>query len=103
MRPRVLVEHADPGSGAEVARALRHSGFAVATCPGPSWLDPCPLLEGHDCPLITGADVVVSDLDGNPDAASIVACVAERFPRTPLLLDVEPDEAAWVVSQALSG
>jgi len=97
----VLVEGNGSGPGAEVARALRQSGFAVATCPGPSWLEPCPLLEGGDCPLVRGADVVVCDLGEAEDAADVIACIAARFPGTPLLRDVESDEAAWSVSQAL--
>jgi len=67
-KPRVLIENPD---GAELwahADILRDAGYEVAMCAGPTASVPgerqertlCPLIgEGH-CPLVEGADVVVS-------------------------------------------
>ena len=101
MRPRVLVEHADPRAGIAVARALHDVGFAVATCPGPTQNEPCPLLTGSECSLALRADVIVSNLTAHPDGRSVAACLRAQLPRTPLLRNVEPHEAAWVVREAL--
>jgi hypothetical protein len=67
-KPRVLIENPD---GAELwahADILRDAGYEVAMCAGPTAGSKeehqertlCPLLaEGH-CPLVDGADVVIS-------------------------------------------
>jgi hypothetical protein len=45
-------------------QTLRAAGYEVATCTGPETDDAsrvrCPLLEGNPCPLVRGADVVLS-------------------------------------------
>ena len=84
-----------------MARALHDAGFAVATCPGPTKNEPCPLLRGGECSLAQRADVIVSNLATHPDGRSIAACLRALLPRTPLLRNVEPHEAAWVVREAL--
>ena len=57
-RPRILVE---PKLRWSAGEAAREAGFEERCCPGPArgGPHPCPLLEGGDCPLVTGADVVV--------------------------------------------
>lgn len=65
-KPRVLIENPD---GAELwahADVLREAGYDVAMCGGPSPKTEdhahttCPLVTEGRCPLVEGADVVVS-------------------------------------------
>jgi hypothetical protein len=74
--PRVLVEHPDFDRGLECACALRDAGYAVAVCPGPHEADGselgCPLVEGDECALVRGADVVVSALRSAAEEANEV-------------------------------
>jgi hypothetical protein len=65
-RPRVLIENPDGADLWAHADVLREAGYEVAMCGGPSPKTEdhkhtlCPLVaEGH-CPLVEGADVVVS-------------------------------------------
>lgn len=47
-------------------QGLRDAGYDVAVCPGPRGrVAPCPLLVGQACPLVSGADLVVSTLRGD--------------------------------------
>lgn len=84
-RPRVLVENPDGADLWAHADVLRDAGYDVATCAGPTgeterlsrfrrrylnWADPqplerrertvCPLVAEGRCPLVEGADVVIS-------------------------------------------
>lgn len=83
-RGRVLIEDPDPASLWAQAEILEEAGYQVATCAGPTaegehvpwfrrrpdWDDPhayeqplatrCPLIALGSCPLVDGADVVVS-------------------------------------------
>jgi hypothetical protein len=102
MRPRVLVEHSDPRAGRAIAQALHDGGFAVATCPGPTRQEPCPVLRGHECLLATRADVIVSGLRDHPDGRAIAAWLRVQHPRTPLLRSVEPHSAVGDVCSALA-
>jgi GNAT superfamily N-acetyltransferase len=62
-RPRILVE-ADGGHWPD-EQALRDEGHDVAVCPGPGGRRvPCPLTVGLACPLVEGADLVVTALRG---------------------------------------
>lgn len=65
-KPRVLIENPD---GAELwahAEVLREAGYDVAMCGGPTPKTEdhahttCPLVTEGRCPLVEGADVVVS-------------------------------------------
>ena len=98
---RVLIEHADWRVGVLTAWALHEAGYAVATCPGPRVGDPCPVLTGRRCPLAEHTDVILSSLTTLPDGKSIAASHRAQLPQTPLLLNVEPHKAAWVVREAL--
>ena len=65
-RPRVLVEHRDAAIRSAYARVLDRAGYDVETCGGPGDDgEPvqCPLLEDRPCPLVDGADVVLSSCD----------------------------------------
>jgi hypothetical protein len=43
-----------------VADSVRRAGYAVRVCEGPDRRHPCPMVEGHGCPLVDEADVVVN-------------------------------------------
>jgi hypothetical protein len=101
MRRRVLVEHLDPGEGRAIAGVLHDAGFAVATCPGPTLQEPCPVLRGQTCPLAERADVIVSVLRAHPEGRAISACLRVQHPGTPLLRAVEVDTAVGDVCAAL--
>jgi len=98
---RVLVEHTDPGAGREIARRLHDAGFAVATCPGPTQQEPCPVLRGEECQLASGADVIISGLRDHPDGRAVAACLRVQPPRKPFLRTVEPHTAVVDVCSAL--
>ncbi len=84
---RVLIEN---GDGAELwaqADVLRQAGYRVATCRGPTGDDGwptgadgevlrCPLLETGCCPLVEGADVVVSGCGVGRSEALLAALTA---------------------------
>jgi hypothetical protein len=101
MAYRVLVEHVDPQAGRGIARVLHDAGFAVATCPGPTLCEPCPVLRGEECPLAARADVIVSGLREHPDGRAIAAWLRVQHPRTPLLRRVEAQTAVVDVCSAL--
>jgi hypothetical protein len=101
MRHRVLVEHVNPQEGIATARALHDAGYAVATCPGPTVDEPCPILRGRDCELARRADVVISNLSAHPDGRFIAAGLRARHARVPLVRNIEPDDAPAVVAAAL--
>jgi hypothetical protein len=102
-KPRVLIENPDGADLWAHAEILREAGYDVATCfgptaetehvpwftrfGGPQWADPqprerrertlCPLVaEGH-CPLVEGADVVVSTTQLT-DSREILATLSAR-------------------------
>lgn len=99
--PRVLIENADRADLWAQARILREAGYEVAMCSGPTagsgrapWFrrlplvragsapelgerTVCPLVaEGH-CPLVEGADVVVST-SGLTDGREILTALGAR-------------------------
>jgi hypothetical protein len=67
-KPRVLIENPDGADLWAHAEILRDAGYDVAMCAGPSDAVPaehqertvCPLIAEGQCPLVEGADVVVS-------------------------------------------
>jgi hypothetical protein len=85
-RPRALVELGHAGSTA--ARALADAGYDVVACPGPDtsrarrWR--CPALAGRTCPLVAGADVVVTTAGGDARAAEVLAEVRRAHPGAPM-------------------
>ncbi len=101
MTARVLVEHTDPLAGRAIAKALHDAGFAVATCPGPTLEEPCPVLRGEECALARRAHTIVSGLRDHPDGRAIAACLRVQHPRTPLLRSVEPHTAVGDVCASL--
>jgi hypothetical protein len=88
-RPRVLVEDPDGAVLWASARILEEAGYDVACCQGPTPAGGgvartcCPLLTGGACPLVEGADVVVSTTS-LPESAEILEAVASH--RAPLVV-----------------
>jgi hypothetical protein len=77
-KPRILVEAAyGHWAGEDAARA---AGFEIRTCRGPSEHTDCPLLIGQSCPLVDGADVVVTQF---PDDAPFTAEIIDEHRRHP--------------------
>jgi hypothetical protein len=92
-RHRVLIENPDAADLWAHADALREAGYEVATCLGPTpahergpWYrrrpsragDPCPLLGHGSCPLVDGADVVVSTTQLTDSRKIVAALRAQR-------------------------
>ena len=82
-RPRVLVEDPDGAVLWAYTRILDEAGYDVVGCQGPTGADGgalarrcCPLLVGEPCPLVAGADVVVSTTS-LPQGAEILEVVAQ--------------------------
>jgi hypothetical protein len=89
-KPRVLIENPD---GAELwahADVLREAGYDVAMCGGPSPKTEdhdhtsCPLVTEGRCPLVDGADVVVSTTRLT-DGREILRALSART--TPLVVE----------------
>jgi hypothetical protein len=59
------------------------------------------VITGRRCPLAEQADVILSSLTTLPEGRSIAASHGTQLPQTPLLLNVAPHEAAWLVREAL--
>ncbi len=127
-KPRVLIENPDRADLWAHADLLRKAGYDVAQCVGPTaeaehrpwfrrlfWADPepavreertvCPLVaEGH-CPLVEGADVVVSTTQLT-DSREILATLSAR--KSPALIvegtssDLEKESDAIGDSVALT-
>jgi hypothetical protein len=82
-KPRVLIENPDGADLFAHAEILREAGYDVAVCGGPSPKSgdhehtACPLLVEGRCPLVEGADVVVSTI-GLTDSREILAKLSAR-------------------------
>ena len=83
-RPRVLVEDPDGAVLWAYTRILDEAGYDVVGCQGPTGADGgglarrcCPLLVGEPCPLVAGADVVVSTTS-LPEGAEILEAVSQH-------------------------
>jgi len=72
-KPHILVEAASGRWGGE--DAARDAGFEVRTCRGPGENRPCPLVSGGTCPLVDGADAIVTLL---PDDRAGTAEILEQ-------------------------
>lgn len=63
-RPRVLVENDSKALEISDFSLFQQAGFDVAFCSGPGRAPgACPLLQGHKCDVLAGADVVLHGLD----------------------------------------
>lgn len=73
--PRVVVEHPDAAVRWAYSGILREAGYETRSCSGPGEGARCPLVETGCCPLVEGADVVVTSVDLGDD---IVRALAAR-------------------------
>jgi GNAT superfamily N-acetyltransferase len=100
---RLLVE----GSSWSGAIAAEDAGMEVLVCPGPERgrLHPCPLLTGHQCPLVDEADAVVVLLPGSaPSTAALLdAHRAGAHPLVELEHGLSGAEAVDAVRRAVGG
>jgi hypothetical protein len=90
-RPRVLIEHPDPGRGLEIGTAIRQAGFAVGVCTGPNPggkpATACPLHRLEPCVAVEGADLVVTALPlDTADGQRVVRGLQGRYPSRPLVV-----------------
>jgi hypothetical protein len=127
-RPRVLIENPDGADLWAHASVLREAGYDIAVCGGPSpageprhgfavprpstyWENPpvkerhgrstCPLVSDGHCPLVEGADVVVSTVALAESDEILQALSVRRWP--PLVVEGTPDELerdAYVIGDA---
>lgn len=97
-RPRILVEHAYGELELAYAEALRQAGYSVAVCPGPRQDERCPLVCDTGCPLVDGADLIVSGV--GPD---VLEALRTRRPSKPLVVAAGhgPEELVASVREAL--
>jgi ribosomal protein S18 acetylase RimI-like enzyme len=83
-RPRILVEAA---AGRWVGEsAARAAGFELRTCRGPNSRRACPVLAGGQCPLVDGADVVVTVLPPEADYTEPLLAAHRRHPERQLVI-----------------
>ncbi len=101
--PRVLVEHPDEAAGLAIASGLRFAGYAVAICPGPAGHARCPLTGPAGCAPAHDADLVVSSLGYEREAArEVLRELRTRYPDTPLLVEA-PSSADAGLQELLAG
>jgi hypothetical protein len=95
-RPRVLIEDPDLESSLSAAWAVRQAGYTVAICRGPEPDEYCPLVGADDCALVAGADVIVSGV-----GPEIEAAVRQRHPGKPVLQRSPPADLVAAIRAAL--
>ncbi len=84
----MLVEHPDEAAGLAIASGLRFAGYAVAVCPGPAGHGRCPLTGPAGCAPAHDADLVISSLGYEHEAArEVLRELRTRYPDTPLLVE----------------
>jgi len=92
-RPRVLLENPDPEAATAELDTLRHAGYAVAVCSGPTSNDSCPVACSEGCALVEGADVVVTSLGlDRPEGRAVAEGLGLRYPQRPLVIEARPGE-----------
>lgn len=91
----MLVEHPDEAAGLAIASGLRFAGYAVAVCPGPAGHGRCPLTGPAGCAPAHDADLVVSSLGYEHEAArEVLRELRTRYPDTPLVVEAPSDSDA---------
>lgn len=108
-RPRVLLENPDEDASLASVDVLRHAGYAVAVCHGPTAEARCPLACAETCALVEGADVVVTSLgDERAESREVLDLLRLRYASRPLVVEphpgaLEPEELLAAVRNAISG
>lgn len=100
---RVLVVHHDIDAADQEAEALRHAGYDVEQCAGPT-AGPCPVMRGLPCPMAERADVLVYDVwaSGETDGGQrLITELRELHPDIPVVLLAPSFELEWVEMEGL--
>ncbi len=83
-RPRVLIEDDRPALAISDFSLFDQAGFDVAWCSGPGDdREACPVLNGRQCPVAEGADVVLHGLE---PGLGIAAAIGGQRPGLPVLV-----------------
>jgi RimJ/RimL family protein N-acetyltransferase len=93
-RPRVLVEAR--GGRWHAEQAARRAGLQVLVCQGPSRSSKgCPVSLGGECPLASGADLIIDALAGS-EGSSLLEAHRASHPSVPLCVELpaEVDDPA---------
>jgi DNA-binding NarL/FixJ family response regulator len=99
----VLVEHPDEAAALAIASGLRFAGYAVGVCPGPAGHGRCPLSGPAGCAPAHDADLVVSSLGYEHEAArEVLRELRTRYPETPLLVEA-PSQMDADLRELLNG
>lgn len=96
----VLVVHHDKDMADQEVDWLRHAGYTVEQCSGPTY-GPCPILHGLPCPAVERADVLVYDVWASGDSASereLIEQLRELYPNIPIVLTAPGMEFDWVMA-----
>jgi DNA-binding NtrC family response regulator len=95
---RVLVVHHDIDMADQEVEALRHAGYEVEQCSGPT-ARTCPVMRGEPCDAAERADVLVYDVwsTGESDGGRrLVQSLRDLYPEIPVVLTAPGLELDWV-------
>ncbi len=96
---RVLVVHHDIDIADQEVDSLRHAGYEVIECVGPTGATrPCPVLRGNTCQMADRADILVYDVwaDGIVEGSrELVDRLREQYPDKPVVLTSTGMEPDW--------
>lgn len=107
-QPRVLFEDWNAPDLADHVEACRRAGYLTAACGGPRRRNDglggrtellCPLVEGEACSLAEGADIIVVNSILRPESEKVLRALRERFPGTPILVEIRTDAERLAVEQ----
>ncbi len=90
-RARVVVENEDAACQWAAAGLLEAAGYDVASCGGPRHLPghECALVAHDRCPLVDGADLVVSSLGiSDPANRAVLTALRRRRSQIPVIVEV---------------
>ena len=93
----VLVVHHDLDMADHLSDWLRHGGYTVDECAGPTYA-PCPILHGRPCRAVEQADVLVYDIWASGDSQTerdLIESLREQHPNTPVVLTSPGLEFEW--------
>ncbi len=100
---RVLVVHHDIDMADAETDTLRHAGYEVEQCWGPTYHS-CPVMRGETCAAAERADVLLYDVwaTGESDGGrGLIAGLRELHPDTPVVLTAPGMELDWVETEGL--
>lgn len=91
----MVVEHDDGLWQWAATGLLEAAGYEVACCGGPHELPDgrCPLVAGGHCPLVDGADLIVSGLGiSQPAERAVLVALRTRHEQVPVLVEIPARE-----------